>query len=196
MQNPDANARPTWSVDSAVDSEEGVGALREFCSAEHSEESLEFIVAASAWRAAWVDSDEAARRVGADKLLDHFLVSGAPFEICVPSGKSVKRDAPLKGTMFDEAMKYARTTLIMDIWPRFEESPLGLDLRLKMLNRANDKVSKAPVAAEKTPHATPSGSRTRSWMSPATQTANGTSKGRRKTGSRDASLSDVKMQQV
>lgn len=153
---PPAEIKLTWSVDAAVASEKGVSALREFCAVEHSEESLEFIVAASAWRGEWEEHDETQRKQGADKIFEQFLDSGAPLEICVPSGKGVPRDAPLKPTMFDDAMRYARTTLIMDIWPRFEESPLATDLRVQLFESSVAASSPASKPAAPPPSTPPS----------------------------------------
>jgi hypothetical protein len=131
--------RPRWHADWAVETSSGLKALRSFCNAEHSEESVEFIVEASAWRARWEESNDAARKAGADAIIEKFIREGAPLEICVPSGHSKGRYEVYKGTMFDSAMGYARTTLIMDIWPRFEESEFATELRLELLASAQSR---------------------------------------------------------
>jgi len=129
-----ANRKPDpFSVDGAIESQLAIKALQGFCESEHSEESLLFMVEASAWRARWATSSPEQRREGANALIAKFVVEGSPQEICVPAKVPLpKVDDELSAVMFDTCMKYARITLIQDIWPRFEDSPAGGELKKQL----------------------------------------------------------------
>ena len=119
-----------WSLEVVLATPEGTRALRAFCQAELSDESLEFLLAARAWRDLWVTSDQAQRRAGADEIVDEFVRPGAPREVFIRGGAgALLSSATLSRDMFDKAVADARSVLLLDIWPRFEETDAARSLR-------------------------------------------------------------------
>ena len=134
-----------WSLEAVMGRAEGLHALEAFCKAELSQESLAFVLDAQAWQQQWAERDPALRQATANAIIDQYLSLGAPMEVCLPRGYSM--ETPLSEGMFEDAMAHARSTLALDILPRFEETEVGAELKAKL-------VAMAPLVSDRPPAST------------------------------------------
>lgn len=121
-----------WGIDAVLALPKGLEVLAEFCEAEQSGESLALLRAVKAWRAGWEAGgwDEEKKRAGADVIIETFLCDGADMEVCVPGGHGDFSELGLG--MFERGTEHAHSTLLLDIFPRFEESEAGCALRAEL----------------------------------------------------------------
>ena len=117
---PPPTGPPPWSLEAVIADDKGLTVLRDFCATELSEENVNFLVEARAWRAAWNTTSNDERRNGADSLVLRYLTPDAEFEVSLPAGVEADfaEDKPLAAAMFDRAMAAARKTLFQDVFPR------------------------------------------------------------------------------
>ena len=120
----------SWSIDAIIGTDSGLSALRAFCKAELSEESISFLLDARAWRRQWAARSNIVRKVTANELMREYLQPNAPMEVSLPGGFSL--EMPVDEAMFDSAMAHMKSTLALDILPRFEESEEGAAVKAKL----------------------------------------------------------------
>ena len=125
-----AKARDSWTLDSIMSHKAGLSALQAFCKTGLSEENLAFVQDAQAWRQQWAERTHGERQSTADALIAKFLKHDSPMEVSVPGGYAM--DTPLSKTMFDGALTKVRSTLTLDILPRFEDTEGGSKLKAEL----------------------------------------------------------------
>ena len=133
-----------WSLETVMDDNDGMTALDTFCKAELSEESLSFLIEVRLWKREWNNRSDAVRDATAQAIVRKYLQPGAPMEVSLPN--SYAMDTPLAETMFDVALAHARSTLVLDILPRFEETEAGAELRERLTRPSDDRACATPCA--------------------------------------------------
>ena len=125
------NGHGSWSLDAIMGHDSGLSALRAFCKAELSEESISFLLDAQAWRRQWAARSNIVRKGTASELMRQYLQPNAPMEVSLPGG-GFSLETPLGEAMFDSAMAHMKSTLTLDILPRFEESEEGVAVKAEL----------------------------------------------------------------
>lgn len=121
-------------VDRVLADDEGVGAFLEFARGEWSAENLEFWLQAEAFARRWdAAQDAASRQADAARLVDEFLRDCSPRQVCVGDARVrplVDGSAQTARDMFAVVQEVAHASMRLDIFPRFEDSPRGAQLKL------------------------------------------------------------------
>ena len=101
-----------------------------FAQADFSSENLEFWLEVPKFHAAYEKAgSDAERRKLADEMIAEFLTDTSNRFVCIGASNIAEvKSAELSKNMFDGARETALNTLNLDIFPRFTESPGGLEL--------------------------------------------------------------------
>lgn len=110
-------------------------ALLAFCESEYNAENLHFVVAVRVWKRDWSKMDANARMEMSEGIVEKFLATGAPEEVCADALATAPTLVEHSGlTMFDQPYQVALNALKLDIWGRFEDTQEGLSLRSQLAN--------------------------------------------------------------
>jgi len=130
-----ASAKPL-NLDSTLNDSEASGLFMAFAKADISEENLEFWLEVAEFRKAWdaKEDDEDGRKALANAVIETYLKSGAPKQVCIGDRKvndliaEVAQGQGYHRDMFQMPETIAYNTLREDIFPRFDDSDSGRDL--------------------------------------------------------------------
>lgn len=126
-QAPDSDGSATssaavLSLTKVLDDKEAGDAFLVFARADISEENLEFYFEVFNFQSAWdaKGEDEEGRIALSNDVIERFLKSGAPKQVCIGDRKvaAILESGKYSRDMFDEAQRIARKTLSEDIFVR------------------------------------------------------------------------------